>query len=318
MEEQILAFIEYLARRKHYAGNTLAAYRQDLFQFHQFVTTERPHLSSWARVDTLLLQAFLLQLRAREYSPASVARKVAAIKSFYFYLFEEHAIAANPTLELDAPRVAKRAPQALTEGQVNALLAAATDSTPKGYRDRALLEVLYATGIRVTELVTLQIDDLDLETATLRIGKDEAGADGSNRSRDLPLNERAVGALRDYLQNGRLALKVPPDAGPLFANPRGEPLTRQGVWLILKQYVKEAGIDVPVTPHSLRHSFAAHRLERGERVQDLQRLLGHAHLSTTQAYNRRREFGSDARGGREGARHDDERPEFAHALEPRK
>src|SRR5919202_4582764 len=177
MEEQILAFIEYLARRKHYAGNTLAAYRQDLFQFHQFVTGERPHLASWARVDPLLLQAFLLQLKAREYSPASIARKIAAIKSFYFYLFEEHAIAANPTVELDAPRVTKRIPQPLTEAQVNALLAAAAETTPKGYRDRAMLEVLYATGVRVTELVTLQIDDLDLETATLRVGKDRAGTD---------------------------------------------------------------------------------------------------------------------------------------------
>jgi len=173
MEEQIRAFIAYLATHKRYAANTLAAYRNDLLQFFQFISAERPHLSSWARVDSLLLQAYLLHLRARAFSPASIARKIASVKSFYFYLFEQHAIVTNPTLTLEAPHVTKQPPRPLTQDQVNALLAAAAEPTPKGYRDRAMLELLYATGVRVTELVSLPLEAADLEAGTLRVN--EAG-----------------------------------------------------------------------------------------------------------------------------------------------
>ncbi len=281
MDEHINAFIQHLSAHKRYSANTLSAYRNDLGQFFQFVTIERPHLTSWARVDSLLLQAYLLRLRARNYSPASIARKVAAIKSFYFYLLEQQLIAVNPTLELDAPKVTKQPPHPLTVDQVNALLSAAIEATPKGYRDRALMELLYASGVRVTELVMLDVESVDLENCVLRVGRE-----GEMHARSLPLNERAVGALRVYIEKGRAAFQAAAEVDALFLNPRGEPLTRQGVWLILKRYVKQAGIECEVTPHSLRHSFAAHRLQNGERVQDLQRLLGHAHLSTTQVYSR--------------------------------
>lgn len=281
MEEQIEQFIEYLATQKHYAGNTLMAYRNDLYQFHQFVMTTRPFTSSWARVDSLLIQAFLLDLKARNYSAASIARKIAALKAFYFYLTEMRVLAANPTLELEPPRVHKQPPRALTEAQVTALLDAPAEPSPKGLRDRAMLEVMYATGIRVTELVTLDVRDVDLEADTLRIGT-------GSRERVVPLTERADYALREYITRARGGYGAPPDRGPLFVNPRGAQLTRQGVWLILKQYVAQAGIDTPVTPHSLRHSFAAHRLEQGSSLQDVQKLLGHAHLSTTQIYNKPR------------------------------
>lgn len=279
MEEQIEQFIEYLATQKHYSGNTLLAYRNDLWQFYQFVLAERPYVSSWGRVDSLLLQAFLLDLKARNYSAASIARKVAALKSFYFYLTERQVLASNPTMQLDAPRVTKRAPQILTEAQVSTLLAAPADPSSKGLRDRAMLEVMYATGIRVSELVMLDVKDVDLEHQTLRIG---SGA----RQRTVPLSERAANALRDYITRARTDYRVPADQGRLFVNRRGKGLTRQGVWLILKQYVEQAGIQAPVTPHSLRHSFAAHRLAQGSSLQDVQRMLGHAQLSTTQVYNR--------------------------------
>jgi integrase/recombinase XerD len=281
MEEQIEAFIEYLATQKHYAGNTLMAYRNDMLQFHQFVMTERPYTSSWARVDTLLLQAFLLDLKARGYSTASIARKIAALKSFYYYLTEKRLMATNPTLQLEPPRVNKQPPRALTEAQVTALLAAPAEPSQKGLRDRAMLEVMYSTGIRVTELVTLDVRDVDLEAGSLRIG---SGA----RERYVPLTERAQLALHEYITRSRSGYGALLDEGPLFVNPRGEALTRQGVWLILKQYVAQAGIETPVTPHSLRHSFAAHRLAQGSSLQDIQRMLGHAHLSTTQVYNRSR------------------------------
>jgi integrase/recombinase XerD len=227
MEEQVYAFIEYLASHKRYAANTLAAYRNDLLQFAQFISTERPSLRSWARVDPLLLQAFLLNMKLREYSAASIARRIAAIKAFYFYLFEQHEIVANPTLDLDSPPVAKRPPQALTEEQVEKLLSTAAAASPKGYRDRAILELLYATGLRVSELVALEVSTVDLAAGTLRVGGDAA-------FRSIPLNDRAREALVLYLERGRAALKAPGDGGPLFVNPRGKQLTRQGIWLILK------------------------------------------------------------------------------------
>jgi integrase/recombinase XerD len=279
MDEQLNAFIEFLASRKGYAANTLAAYRNDLLQFLQFIAAERPHLTSWTRVDPLVLQAFLLQLKARAYSASSIARKIAALKSFYFFLFQEHALTTNPTLDLDAPPVPKQVPHVLTEEQVEALLSAAAGPTPKGYRDRAMLELLYAAGLRVSELVTLPLGAVDMDAGTLHVS-------GGRNARVLPLRERALTALREYLERGRRALKGLPEAGPLFVNSHGRQLTRQGVWLILKQYGDAARMDVDVTPYSLRHAFAAHHLARGERVQDLQRLLGHAHLSTTLAYSR--------------------------------
>lgn len=279
MQEFIAQFIEYLAAEKGYAENTLAAYRNDLNQFHQFVLNTRPDISTWARVEVMLIQAYLLDLKARNYTSASIARKVAALKSFYFYLTETRVVAVNPTLELETPRVTKAPPRALTPEQVTALLNAPAEPTPKGLRDRAMLEVMYATGLRVTELVTLELKNYDAAAGTLRVGR---GA----HERTLELSNAARTAVDVYLARARANLGAPVDAGALFVNPRGEALTRQGVWLILKQYVARAGIDAAVTPHSLRHAFAAHRLDEGASLQDVQHLLGHAHLSTTHLYQR--------------------------------
>ncbi len=279
MEEQIYAFIDYLATQRRYAANTLLAYRNDLLQLCQFVHSERPDIAAWSQVDNQLLQSFLVQMKTRDYSAASIARKIAAYKSFYFYLVDNHQVVSNPAEELEAPVVPKHLLTPLSEEQVSALLEAASDGDPKGIRDRAMLEVLYAAGLRVTELVTLGLDALDLGAATLRV-------DAQEGNRILGLTPRAVDALRVYLEKGRPALKAREGDGPLFVNSRGNKLTRQGVWLILKDYVKRAGIQVEVTPHSLRHAFAAHRLAQGERLQDLQHLLGHAHLSTTLVYSR--------------------------------
>ncbi len=279
MEEHIYAFIDHLATQRRYASNTLLAYRNDLLQLCQFVQAERPGIASWSQADAPLLQAFLLQMKARDYSPASIARKIAAVKSFYFYLGENSVIASNHAEALEAPAVPRHPLRPLTPEQVTLLLDSASDMNPKGTRDRAMLEVLYAAGLRVTELVTLDVDSLDLFGSTLRINSPEG-------ARVLTLPPRALDALGTYLEKGRPSLNAPENAGPLFVNSRGLRLTRQGVWLILKDYVKRVGIEGEVTPHSLRHAFAAHRLAEGESVQDLQRLLGHAHLSTTLAYSR--------------------------------
>ncbi len=285
MEEQIHSFIANLETGQGASANTRLAYRNDLLQLCHFVATERPQVASWARVDSLLLQAFLLQLKHKGYSAATLARKVAAIKAFYAYLLRKGVISANPAAALDAPVVRKELPSPLTENQIDALLAAAEPDSPKGCRDRALLELLYSTGLRVTELVTLPLDALDLEQGTLKV---EVGDEG----RVLTPSQRALDAVKDYLERGRPAFQALPHDGPLFVNSRGAGLTRQGVWLIIKHYVGRARITASVTPQSLRRAFAAHRLARGERIQDLQRLLGHAHRSTTLIYSRKHELGA--------------------------
>lgn len=288
MEEQIRDFLDYLQHRKGYAHNTIEAYRNDLAQFLNFALNERPHLAHWGRVDKPLLLTFLMHLKERGYTTSSVARKVAVLKTFYHFLTESHLISEDPTAKLDSPRVEKRLPPILTPEEVDRLLAApAHHSTPKGFRDRAILELLYASGMRVTELVSLNVNDANLQARTLHC----AGR-GAKR-RVIPISERAAKAVANYLQRGRPAFVTRAPENALFVNAQGERLTRQGLWLILKEYVKEAQIATPVAPLTLRHSFATHLLSRGEKVENVQRWLGHSSVTTTQVYARL----AEAQGG---------------------
>ncbi|MCL5952553.1 MAG: tyrosine recombinase [Chloroflexi bacterium] len=281
MEEQIREFLDYLQNTKGYARNTVDAYRNDLTQFLNFSVNERPQLTSWVRVDRSMLAAFLLHLKERAYTAASMARKVAVIKTFFHFLMERHLITEDPTVKLESPKVEKRLPQILSPDDVERLLAAsARHTTPKGLRDRAILELLYASGLRVTELISLDLDKVNLDTkAILCKGR-------GDRIRTIPISERATEALASYLGKGRPVLAGNGDERALFVNPRGDRLTRQGLWLIIKEYVKEAEIANEVTPHTLRHSFAVHSLSRGEDLQSVQRLLGHSSITTTQVYTR--------------------------------
>jgi integrase/recombinase XerD len=281
MEEQIHEFLEHIRNSKGYAHNTVEAYRNDLTQFLNFAQNERPHLSNWARVDKPLLEVYLVHLKERDYTAASVARKVAVIKTFFHYLMERHLITEDPTFTLSSPKVEKRLPKVLTPEEVERLLAApARHGTPKGLRDCAILELLYASGLRVSELVALEADDVDTQEGVVRcVGR-------GDRRRVVPISERAAAALATYLQRGRPVMSSQSDERALFVNPRGVRLTRQGLWLIIKEYVKEAEIATPVTPHTLRHSFAVHMLDRGADLQNVQRLLGHSNITTTQVYSR--------------------------------
>ncbi len=280
MEAQINQFLSSLRDDKGYAHNTVEAYRNDLNQFLNFSETERPHLTHWGRVDKPLLLDFITHLKERGYTASSVARKIAVLKTFYHFLSERNLVAEDPTLTVGSPKVQKRLPQILTPDEVDRLLAApANHGTPKGFRDRAILELLYASGVRVTELVSLDMEAVDLGTKTVQCqGK---GA----KLRVIPITERAANALDDYLKRGRSVLAAR-DETALFVNPHGDRLTRQGLWLIIKEYVKEAEIKTPVTPHTLRHSFAVHQLNDGQDLQNVQRLLGHANITTTQMYAR--------------------------------
>ena len=277
MQEQIDEFLDYLATEKGYSENTLAAYHNDLGQFAEFLTRE-PAVE-WDQVNKNHIVDYMLDMKERGYASSTVARKVAASKSFFHYLKDEGVVTDDPTMKLESPKVKKHLPKAISIEEVERLLAEPTKSTsPKGLRDTALLETLYATGLRVSEIVSLNVEDVDLKTGTIYcIGK-------GDRERVVPIYDQAGLTIAAYLERGRPALVHDSEEKALFLNHRGERLTRQGLWLIIKQYVNAVGIEGDVTPHTLRHSFATHMLHGGAKLRDVQKLLGHANISTTQIY----------------------------------
>jgi len=282
MRQQIEAFLGSLQEQKGYSNNTIVAYRNDLGQFAQFVA-EQIGAASWSGVSKEHLVTFVNSLRGdREYASATVARKVAATKSFFHYLLNQGAIAEDPSTDLDSPKVRKYLPTSISRPDVERLLQAPSreGSSIHVLRDTALLELLYATGMRVSEVVALDLADVDFSGSCVHcVSK---GAKGKERV--IPIHGRAIGALSFYLENGRPQLARVKDESALFLNHRGHRLTRQGLWLIIKKYVEEVGINASVTPHTLRHSFAAHLLDSGANVREVQGLLGHANVSTTQVY----------------------------------
>jgi integrase/recombinase XerD len=276
MQRQIDGFLTYLKEEKQCSENTTSAYRNDLSQFLDFVP-EDAH--SWTDIETSTLVAYVDYLRDSDYASSTVARKVAAVKSFFHFMLDTGILPDDPTATLDSPKVKKRLPRILSHEDIEALLNEPTKySDPKAFRDKAFLELLYATGMRVSELVSLDVQDVDLETGLVHCSS------GSGRHRELPITERAIESMRAYLDGARPAIARDPRESALFLNHRGQRLTRQGLWLIIKSRVEAAGLDVEVTPHTLRHSFATHLLDGGANLREVQKLLGHANISTTQIY----------------------------------
>jgi integrase/recombinase XerD len=279
MYDMVQEFLEFLEEEKGYAENTIAAYRNDLTQFVSYI--EYKVDGNWQNLNREIINQYIEYIKNQPYSSSTVARKVAAIKSFSRYLLARGVIKNDPTATLDSPKVKKRLPKAISIEEINKLLDGADNGdTPKSQRDYAMLELLYASGMRVTELVSLNVNDLDLEGGIVRV----EGKSARIKDRMIPLPEEALVALRDYVEQGRTQLLRSQDDPALFLNHRGQRLTRQGSWLIIKRYVAEVGISDNVTPHTLRHSFAAHKLSLGKSLQDIQKLLGHANISTTQIY----------------------------------
>jgi integrase/recombinase XerD len=283
MQEEVQRYLLSLGIEGDASDNTVAAYRNDLSQLLTFlmhyVAPDGTRVTDWAQVTPAVIQDYVFHLRDRDYASSTVARKVAAVKSFFEFMRTHGLVDEDPAALLESPKVKKHIPHTILHEDVERLLAAPKQQvTPQALRDSALLETLYATGMRVTELVNLNVGDLDLEQ-----GKIVCGADGKRR-RVAPLNITVQDALRVYMERGRPALIVRPNETALFLNHRGQRLTRQGLWLIIRRYVKEVGIREPVTPHTLRHSFAAHLLNTGAGLREVQRRLGHASLSTTQVY----------------------------------
>ena len=281
MQNKVEEFLTSLEVEKGYSENTRVAYKNDLGQFLAYVKKNAvPPVQDWGSVTKDHLVAYILSLKGeREYASTTVARKVAAIKSFFHFLVAEGFVKDDPTATLDSPRVKKYLPRAISQEDVERLLDAPGKSDePRTVRDRAILELLYATGMRVSELVALNEGDVDLASASVRcFGK-------GGKERVIPVYPRAVQAVEAYVTKGRVRLLRQSDEKALFLNQRGERLTRQGLWLIVKGYVRQAGIKVAVTPHTLRHSFATHMLRGGADLRNVQELLGHANIATTQVY----------------------------------
>ncbi len=285
MDGRIGQFLHFMSVERSASANTVDAYRNDLGQFNTFLGTLNLNggNTDWRRIGREVIIAFVSDLRDRRYAEATVARKVAAVKSFFQFLHAEGTIPRNPTETLESPRVGKALPKALTVQQVDELLEQpARRKTAEALRDRAMLELLYATGLRVTELVSLNLESISLDSRSPTVRCMGKGA----KERTIPIHEQAVGALVGYLNAGRPRLVKVKKQRALFLNRRGERLTRQGFWLLLKQYARNLGIEEEVTPHTIRHSFATHMLRGGASIRSVQELLGHANISTTQQYTK--------------------------------
>ncbi|NOX63747.1 MAG: site-specific tyrosine recombinase XerD [Chloroflexi bacterium] len=282
MQDQVDAFLEHLQVEQGYSPNTIAAYRNDLGQFLAYLEGLGPAIRprGWGNVTRDHVVGYILDMREREYSANTIARKIASIKSFFGHLRSQGEVRMNPTEQLETPKVEKHLPEIMTPEEVERLLDAPSLDTPAGKRDKAMLELLYAAGLRVSELISLNVEDVNFEEGVVRcVGK-------GDKERLLPVYQRALDYLSLYLEEGRpkFLRGNNGDQPALFLNRRGARLTRQGLWLIIKRYVEQADIQTHVTPHTLRHSFATHMLRGGAGLREVQQMLGHAHISTTQIY----------------------------------
>lgn len=274
--DAVVGYMRHLEVERRMAANTLEAYRRDLARLSAFAARSDQRVETLSRPD---LEAFVREAMASGLSPTSAAREVAAVRGFYRFLRLSGRVDRNPAEDLRAPRAFAGLPHFLSPDDVDALLAAPDATTPRGMRDRALIEVLYATGLRVSELVGLRITDVRLDQGYVQcLGK-------GSKQRIVPLGEEAVTWVRRYLAESRPTLAKKRDTPWLFLNARdGRRLTRLGFWKLLKEYGRRAGVQGRLSPHVVRHSFATHLLDRGADLRAIQTMLGHADLSTTQIY----------------------------------
>jgi len=272
---EISSFLDYARVEKGLAANSVAAYRRDLAEFADFLQAHRKRLKA-ARRDEI--RGFLTTLYQRGLGARSVARHLVSLRTFFRYLVQERKVERNPTAEVQAPKFGIDLPHYLSGEEVDKGLAAPDPSTPAGPRDQAMLELLYATGTRVSELVGLRTEDLELNLGLLHC-KGKGG-----KERLVPIGRSALRAVEAYLRGGRGSLMKKPGPSQLFLNNRGGALSRVGFWKILRKYGQKAGIVIGLTPHVIRHSFATHLLERGADLRSVQLMLGHSDISTTQIY----------------------------------
>lgn len=275
MIDFISAYEDFLLNTKHSSENTVTSYMRDIRQFGAYVDESLDVALNDVSGDQV--SGYMAWMTAHGKSAATVSRSLASIKSFYGYLMNEGHIDSNPVRNIHVVKAEKKLPQILTGKEVELLLAQPQCKDMKGFRDKAMLELLYATGIRVSELIGLKLDDVNISAGFIRCGT-------GDKTRIIPLYPAAVKALSDYINNVRPNMIADPLETFLFVNLNGEQMSRQGFWRIIKHYQQTANISKDITPHTLRHSFAAHLLENGADLRSIQEMLGHSDISSTQVY----------------------------------
>jgi len=276
MQTHLQNYTNYLAVEKGLAKNTLESYRRDLDKFISFMHKQK--ITAPQSVDKNALNLFILELKKNGRATSTISRCIASIRSFFSFLLQEGIIEHNPALDMESPKIEKKLPRVLTTREVDLLLCQPKPGEHNGLRDKAMLELLYASGIRVSELVDLNITDFDPQVGYLRCrGK-------GMKERIVPIGTMAINYVSEYLDNSRAKLLKNNGDPALFVNHHGGRMTRQGFWKILKKYARKSNINGDITPHTLRHSFATHLLENGADLRSVQEMLGHSDISTTQIY----------------------------------
>ncbi len=276
MHQTVQEFIYYLNVERGLSENTLASYRRDLNYFIEYL--DAFSINQWADVKRTHIMKYLMEQKNRGKSPSTITRTLASIRSFFHFLLQEGMVTENPSSELESPKQEQKLPQVLSPEEIDKLLEQPDTSNFKGKRDKAMLELLYATGMRVSELISLNIEHVDVRNGYILCqGKGE-------KERIVPLGQMAISSLSDYLAKSRVRLRKDLSEPALFLNQHGRRLSRQGFWKILKRYAEKIGFHQIITPHTLRHSFATHLLENGADLRSVQEMLGHSDISTTQIY----------------------------------
>lgn len=274
MEKQITLFLEFLQNDKKLSDNTLQSYKRDIMQYQTYVNQNN---INYLKVDEKKVKEYLKYLQEIGKKSSTVSRSLASIRSFYQFLVRTKSISQDPTESIQSPKIEKRVPSILTSKEIELLLDQPKDVDLKGTRDKAMLEFAYATGMRVTEIISLNIEDVNLEEGYVlcRFG---------SKQRNIPLGSLSLKALKEYIEESRPYLIRDESANALFVNINGKRLTRQGFWKIVKYYKEQAHITKDITPHVLRHSFATHLLQNGADLKAIQTMLGHSDISSTQVY----------------------------------
>ncbi|MDO9555648.1 MAG: site-specific tyrosine recombinase XerD [Atribacterota bacterium] len=276
LEENLENFLDYLSIERGLAQNTIISYRYDLIKYISFLKKKK--INSFNQSNKVLVKNYFVYLRGKDLEINSISRNLVAVKMFYRYLLMEGLIKEDITSFIEFPRVSKKLPHVLSLREINLLLDQANFKGKLGLRDQAVLELFYATGMRVSELIHLKINDLNMENCMLKcLGK-------GSKERIIPFGDKAYQSLNLYLDRLRPKLVKNPDEDTLFLNSRGERLSRQGVFYLVKLYAHKAGIEKKVTPHTLRHTLATHLIENGADLRSVQEMLGHSDISTTQIY----------------------------------
>lgn len=276
MEDAIQRFIRYLHKTKKASSNTEVSYERDLKKLQKYLMEEQL-VTEWEKVTATNLNSYMLYLEREKFAASTISRNVASIRAFYQYMNKKGLVPGDISEELKPPKIEKKVPDILTVNEVDLLLKQPKGDSAKGLRDKAMLELLYATGIRVSELIHLKVDDINMKMSYIHCSE-------RNKERIIPFGNTAKKALSAYVDKGRKDLLHGIDNDEFFVNCSGGAMSRQGFWKVLKGYARDAGIEVDITPQTLRHSFATHLIQNGADLKSVQEMLGHADISTTQIY----------------------------------